>query len=160
MFGDEQGGKKELGMSSDFFPGKRRHLLLLFCAISSVLACANAQNSESPKRDSPLGDWRGMSVCQVKPSGCQDEDSLYHFKKLASKPGAFELQADKIVDGKPVTMGTGPCEYDASGSLVCTIPGSPATLAFEVRGDDMQGTMKMADGTVWRKLTLKKVKER
>jgi len=118
---------------------------------------AKAQSGASPKRDSPVGDWRGMSICQVKPSGCHDEDSLYHFKKLAAKAGAFELQADKIVDGKPVTMGIGPCEYDASGQLACTIPGASATLAFDVHGDDMQGTMKLPDGTLWRKITLKRV---
>src|SRR5215470_17161761 len=105
-----------------------RALLFVVGGTLLVLAGAKAQSDTAPKRDSPVGDWRGMSICQVKPSGCHDEDSLYHFKKLA-KPGTFELQADKIVDGKPVTMGTGPCEYDPSDQLVCTISGSSATMA-------------------------------
>jgi hypothetical protein len=141
-------------MLANFFVTKK---VLAVLAVLSMLPWSNAQNSQGAKRDSPLGDWRGMSICQVKPSACHDEDSLYHFKKLGEKPGAFELQADKIVDGKPVTMGTGPCEYDSSGQLVCTIPGTTATLLFDVHGDDMQGTMKSPDGKVWRKITLKRV---
>jgi len=135
---------------------KNWRLLILLIGGTFTVAGANAQSNASSKHDSPVGDWRGMSICQVKPSACHDEDSLYHFKKLA-KPGTFELQADKIVDGKPVTMGIGPCEYDASGQLACTIPGASATLAFDVHGDDMQGTMKLPDGTLWRKITLKRV---
>jgi hypothetical protein len=144
-------------MSDGCATGKSwRLLLLLIGGTAFTVAGASAQSNASSKRDSPVGDWRGMSICQVKPSGCHDEDSLYHFKKLF-KPGTFELQADKIVDGKPITMGTTPCEYDPSDQLVCTISGSSATMAFDVRGDDMQGTMKLADGTLWRKITLKKV---
>jgi hypothetical protein len=99
-----------------------------------------------------------MSVCQVKPSACNDEDSLYHVRPLGTKPDAYELQADKIVSGKPVTMGTSPCNYDATkNELVCPIS-ERATLRFEVRGDEMQGTMKMQDGTIWRKISLKRVR--
>ena len=145
----------------DGFAASKRLRLLIFLIVGMTFtaAGAHAQSNASSKRDSPVGDWRGMSICQVKPSACHDEDSLYHFKKLA-KPGTFELQADKIVDGKPITMGTGPCEYDPSGQLVCTIPGASATLSFDVRGDDKQGAMKLPDGTLWRKITLKKVRQR
>src|SRR5215467_8936657 len=38
---------------------------------------------------SPVGDWRGDSICQVRPSACHDEDSLYHVTKIAGKPGQF-----------------------------------------------------------------------
>jgi hypothetical protein len=134
---------------------------------TGCLALLIALGGFSPKRasalldatdiqDSPLGEWRGMSVCQVKPSGCHDEDSLYRFRTVGRRDGEFELQADKIVDGKPVTMGTSPCTHNASGQLICRVSES-ATLSFDVRGNEMQGVFKMRNGTIWRKLTLKRV---
>ncbi len=139
-------------------PVVRTTLSLLAASLALLLAAepGGAQNSASGKPASPVGDWRGMSICQVKPSGCHDEDSLYHIK-AGAKAGAFELQADKIVEGKAVTMGTGPCSYDAAGQLVCPIAESGATLIFQVRGNAMDGVMKMRNGTIWRKLTLKRV---
>jgi len=131
-------------------------VLVLGAALAPV-PLAQAQNGARSKPNSPTGDWRGVSICQVKPSACHDEDSLYHFKQHATEAGAYELQADKMVDGKPVTMGSGLCSYDAAGQLVCPIPASGATLTFEVHGDEMQGTMKMQDGTIWRKLSLKRI---
>ena len=134
-------------------------LLLLIAFIGTIIPAttlARTQNTASSKHDSPVGDWRGISACQVKPSGCHDEDSLYHFKP-GTKSEEFELQADKVVDGKPVTMGKGPCNYNAAGHLVCPVSGSGDTLSFDVRGDEMQGTMRMADGTIWRRISLKRV---
>jgi hypothetical protein len=113
--------------------------------------------AEAQSNPTPAGDWRGMSICQVKPSACNDEDSLYHFRPLANRTDTYELQADKIVDGKPVTMGLIRCGYSSSNQISCAVEGSGATLLFELKGDLMQGTMKLADGTVWRKLTLKRV---
>jgi hypothetical protein len=131
----------------------------LVAATMAILPASAQQRDAASPKDSPIGDWRGMSICQVKPSGCRDEDSLYHFK-IGAKPGSFELQADKIVDGKPVTMGIGPCNYDAAGQLDCpTAPGGPV-LSFKVKGDEMSGIMKLPDGTLWRKLILKKVQPR
>ena len=131
----------------------------MITAMLAVYLSAMAQTGSPGKPDSPIGNWRGMSVCQVKPSGCNDEDSLYHFKAIAGKPDEFELQADKIVDGKPITMGTGPCSYNAKGQLACPIAESGAILIFEVKGNEMSGTMTLANGTLWRKLTLKKVRD-
>jgi hypothetical protein len=141
------------------FVVKRIWRFLFLAMIATIaLATANPQSDTSSKQDSPVGDWRGMSMCQVKPSGCHDEDSLYHFRRAQS--GEFELQAEKIVDGKPVTLGKGPCNYDAARQLLCPVPGSGATLSFDVSGDEMQGTMKMGNGTIWRKIKLKRMKER
>jgi hypothetical protein len=123
-----------------------RYLLLFLLASSAVHA-----------QSTPAGDWRGMSICQVKPSACNDEDSLYHFRPVANRKDAFELQADKIVDGKPVTMGNLSCSFNGSGQLSCPVAGSGASLVFEVKGAEMEGTMKLQDGTLWRKLTLKRV---
>lgn len=142
---------------------KRAFCLLLlypFCiTMTAAGGSAELQGESSGKPDSPAGDWRGMSICQVKPSGCHDEDSLYHVRPTETTPGKFELQADKIVDGEPVTMGTGPCSYDAAKSeLSCPIAQNGALMRFRLHGDEMLGTMTLADGTTWRKITLKRVR--
>ena len=126
-------------------------LALIFLAFAARQACGGTSAQESP-----VGDWRGQSVCQVRPSACHDEESLYHVTAAASKPGTFEMQADKIVEGKPVTMGTSPCTYDTARHLLaCPLPNG-AVIQLEMRGNEMHGTMKLKDGALWRKIDLKK----
>ncbi len=103
-----------------------------------------------------VGDWRGESVCQARDSACQDEDSLYHVDKLAGKPHWFSLRADKIVQGKPVTMGTVDCLHDA-GKNTLTCEFARGVFQFAVTGNKMQGTMTLPDKTVWRKISLTRV---
>jgi len=137
------------------------YLVLLttcFMVTRPMASLAELQNSSAGNNsdEALVGDWRGQSSCVVKPSGCQEEDSLYHLSRLASKPGWFSLKADKIVEGKPVTMGVSECSFDrAKHSLQCHLPAG--TFQFEVHGNLMQGTMKLSDGTQWRNLSLKKV---
>jgi hypothetical protein len=122
-------------------------------------APVHGQAGQKPTSDESVlaGDWRGDSICQVRPSACQDEDSLYHFTKVDGKPGAYSLKADKIVNGQAVTMGTSDCTYDAKAqALECSIP-DRAMLRFTWEGKEMHGTMTLTDKTLWRKLTLKKV---
>ena len=83
-----------------------------------------AQSQPASSDDSSVvGDWRGNSICVVRESACHDEDSLYHVARLAEKPGWFSVKLDKIVDGKPVTMGTVECSYDSGKkSISCDFP--------------------------------------
>jgi hypothetical protein len=137
------------------------------CAKSYVvMVCVAALNSistgyarsahQTASDDSAfLGDWRGESICVVRESACHDEDSLYHVTKLAEKPGWVSMRLDKIVDGKPVTMGVMDCSYNAAKhSLECEFP--RGVMRFSVSDDKMEGTMTLPDGTLWRKITLKK----
>jgi hypothetical protein len=137
------------------FKGATRCVALMIVTAASTER-TSALRDLAATQDSPLGDWRGMSVCQVKPSGCRDEDSLYHIRTVGTKGGELQLRAEKIVDGKPVTLGTSPCAQSAPGQLECRISES-ATLSFDVRGNVMEGVFKIGDGTVWRKLTLRRV---
>jgi len=117
----------------------------------------NAKESAADSHEAMLaGDWRGDSICQIRESACHDEDSLYHFNKVAAKPGVYSLKADKIVNGKPETMGVLDCNYDSQArALECPIP-QRAVLRFTWEGKEMQGTMTLPDKTLWRKLALKK----
>lgn len=125
-------------------------------ALIFPLALAVAQQKRTPPEADLVGDWRGDSICQVRESACHDEDSLYHVSKLPDKPGWFSMKLDKIVEGKPVTMGTMECSYDsAKSALTCEFP--RGIMRFTVQGDKMTGAMNLTDGTLWRKLSLKKV---
>ena len=134
--------------------------LLLFALIIAALNSYPATQGEArqtqqvPADDSsPLGDWSGESVFVVRDSACRDEDSLYHVAKLAGKPGWFSMKLGKIVDGKPVTMGTVECSYDsAKRALICEFP--RGVFRFTIQAHKMAGTMNLRDGTLWRKIAL------
>jgi hypothetical protein len=135
---------------------------LIIVALGQVSAAPSLQsvtlqNKQAPADDSVvLGDWRGDSICQVRQSACHDEDSLYQVGRLVEKPGWFSLKADKIVDAKPVTMGTVECTYaPAKRALTCEF--AVGVFQFTVQGNRMEGTMTLRDGTLWRKINLKKV---
>ena len=133
-------------------------------ALVSLLLAAPVVLSQTAPADNNegiagvVGDWHGDSICQVKQSACRDEESLYHFSACPGKPGKLMLQADKIVDGKPVTMGGPDCICDLRDhSIQCRIPAG--TLQLDVSSDLMLGNLKLQDGTLWRKLTLRRVKQ-
>ena len=136
-----------------------RTVSLIAVAALTILASARGEAAQSqtasPDDSIVVGDWRGNSICLVRESACRDEDSLYHVTRLPEKPGWFSMKLDKIVDGKPVTMGTEECSYDSTKkSLLCEFP--RGVMRFAIQGDKMEGTMTLAGGTLWRKITLKK----
>jgi len=127
----------------------------ILCTIGAVQGDARPAQQVPTDDSSLLGDWRGESVCVVRDSACRDEDSLYHLTKLAGKPGWFSMKLDKIVDGKPVTMGTTECSYDsAKRALTCEFP--RGVFRFTIQANKMAGTMNLTDGTLWRNITLTK----
>jgi hypothetical protein len=132
--------------------------LLLFLILAWTYLVQPQTDQKTASDESLLaGDWRGDSICVVRESACHDEDSLYHFAKIAGKSGVYSLQADKIVNGQEVTMGTSDCSYDAKArALECPIA-DRAILRFTWEGKEMHGTMTLTNKTLWRKLSLKKV---
>ena len=82
-------------------------------------AAASAAQGETVRVRTDLfvaGDWTGTSLCtnlDLLP-GCHDETVLYHFTPRGENK--VHLVADKIVDGKPESMG----EFDMTqnGSLI------------------------------------------
>lgn len=121
-----------------------------------LLTDSDSQTNHAwPDESTIVGDWRGDSVCVPRESACRDEDSLYHVTRLAEKPGWFSMKLDKIVDGKPVTMGTVECSYDSGKkSLGCQFPRGAFQLTLQ--GNKMEGAMTLSDGTLWRRISLRK----
>jgi len=69
----------------------------------------------------------------------------------------IRLQADKIVDGKAVTMGVEDWFYDsASQVLIWEMP--RGTWKLTVDGDEMNGTLITRDNVVFRKVHLHRSK--
>lgn len=78
----------------------------------------------------PVGTWRGTSVCLVRPSACNDEIVVY---RIAHSKAADSLTMDalKIVRGKKQQMGVLTCRFTlAKGALTCATPQAPGSFAY------------------------------
>src|SRR6185503_8713870 len=75
-------------------------------ALTSVLALsANAQSpSHPPQTVTPVGVWRGTSLCLVRPSACNDEIVVYRITPTKSAD-SLAMDARKIVRGGEQEMG-------------------------------------------------------
>jgi hypothetical protein len=88
-------------------------------------------------------------------SACHNESVVYYVKDVPDRPEVVLIQADKIVDGKAVTMGTGPWQHDrARQTLEWRSP--QHVWLLKITGNRMEGTLTLADKTVFRKMTLAK----
>jgi hypothetical protein len=122
---------------------------ILFAAVT--IACHAASRADT---DGIGGDWRGESICTVHPSSCHDEHVIYHITEPDSA-GKLQINADKIVDGKPEFMGTIDCTFDRQhSSIACTM--KQGIWAFAVAGSNMTGTLKLPDGTLFRRISVHK----
>jgi hypothetical protein len=101
---------------------------MLLYAIAVITASSG--RAAKPSNDALVGDWRGDSICVVRPSACVDEKALYHVKKLG-QPDRYSVQADKIVNGQAIDMGTFDCEYASDKqALTCQLPKGVIHLAL------------------------------
>jgi hypothetical protein len=83
---------------------------------------------------------------------------VYFIKDIPGRPELVMIQADKVVGGKNVTMGTGEWNYDRSRHVLeWRMP--KLVWSMKIMGDRMEGTLTMADDTVFRKMTLTKDRE-
>ena len=127
-------------------------LLMLICGI------AVAESKKKPSAIADLvGDWSGTSLCQVKPSPCNDEQVVLRLSHPQQEK--IHVQGDKIVDGKAVTMGVDDWSYDAiSQTLIYEIP--RGTWKLIVDGDEMNGTLITRDNVLLRKVHVHRSKMR
>jgi hypothetical protein len=101
------------------------------------------------------GVWKGESTCVTSAAACVNETVVYYLEEVPGQPDQINVRADKIVDGKPITMGRGPWTLDrARRKLEWSVSGRLWSLSID--GRRMEGTLTLADGTVFRKMTLQK----
>jgi hypothetical protein len=126
------------------------HLSVLF-ACMSVLAASPSDTSGI------AGTWRGRSVCITDAPACHNEDVIYYVKDVPDRDDVVFIQADKLVDGKAVTMGAGQWQYDRKQHrLEWSTP--KQVWLLKIAGNRMEGTLTLADKTIFRKMTLEKDK--
>ncbi len=94
-----------------------RTLIQLFVLFAISLAWSRALPRQSAPREPSelLGLWHGNSICaDLKAApGCHDETVIYEFKP-GSHPGTVDWIADKVVDGKRLTMGELELRFDSA----------------------------------------------
>jgi hypothetical protein len=158
-------------MRSDFKRVKTSARVLVAALL--MLSMTHAASSLGVRRDTRegkdgsdslskiLGDWEGESVCVGYRPACHDEHVVYHITKKAGEADNVTLAADKIINGKPEQMGVLECKYDAAkGTLTCefTVNSTHGVFEYTVRGDDMEGTLKLLPaGNIGRRIKVKKV---
>ena len=107
--------------------------------------------------DPLAGEWRGTSLCQVRPSPCNDEQAVYVIER---KGAGYLIHFGKIVSGKPEEFGVTPATFDARTGRVTAIGhgrGGDFTWHFQVKGDHLTGVLNLPNGTSYRKADLTRV---
>ncbi len=130
-------------------------ICLLILAGGWRLAAQNTgSNTETEDvRSRIVGVWRGRSVCVDKKSACHDEINVYRFSRLEERRNEFSGTASKVVDGKEIVMGSGEWKYDEKTKAVeCEKP----LIRLAIEGRKMEGTLSLANGTVYRRIYLEK----
>ena len=114
--------------------------------------------------DEIVGTWSGSSVCvdrQAAPA-CNDEQVVYDINANAGKPDTVTVKADKVVDGKRVSMGALEFTHDAkNGSWTSEFdtPRFHALWRLTVDGAMLTGTLTLLPSkAVVRKIDLRKDK--
>ena len=130
-------------------------LVLFLAATLAGDASAERIKGAAAQADTTLiGIWKGESLCQVKDSPCNDEKVVYKIAP-AREPGKVNIKADKIVDGRPVTMGVSDWDYDKDkNTLTMVVPRGVWKLTID--GNKIDGTLTLDDMTIYRRMWLKK----
>ena len=124
-------------------------LLLAILSATSFKACASTSDTTL------TGTWKGTSICQIKPSACNDEIAVYHITK-GSKAGTFHVVANKVIDGKEEDMGVSDYTFNAAdSSFTSYIAEYKVSIKFIVNGNSMEGTL-MHDKILYRIIKLQK----
>lgn len=136
-----------------------RALPALMLALCLPVCVAIAPGQKAPTRDSkvdsPIGVWRGDSVCATSPPPCNDEKVVYYIEAIEDKPDAMNIRADKIVDGKPITMGSGPWKYDKAKQTL-SMETAQRVWLLKISGKHIRGTLTESGDVVFRRMTLTK----
>jgi hypothetical protein len=118
----------------------------------SLVNVATASGSEDVR---VAGTWRGESVCTTPATSCHDEAVVYYIEEVPNRPNLVTVRADKIVDGKAVTMGAGQWTHDRVHHTL-EWRSTERVWLLAINGNRIEGTLTLADKTVFRQVTLKK----
>jgi len=147
----------------------QRRAVLLMCAavaiilLGSAIAEPSARDHSNNPSASPVGTWRGDSICVGNRPACKNEDVVYRFEALPGKPSMLIQFADKIIEGKREPMGKLEFTYDqAAGTLTGEFRRGQTHILWELTmsGDKMDGKLLiLPERSVGRRVALKRVDE-
>jgi hypothetical protein len=90
----------------------------------------------------------------AKNTPAKDEVVVWHIAK-GREPGTLRVRADKIVNGRNITMGTLPFKYDkAQKTIVCEY--RHGVWRLTVKENSMEGSLTLSDGTILRRVKLER----
>ena len=101
----------------------------------------------------PVGTWRGASKCATEAVSCHDEDVVYYISAIPNRSDQLSIRADKIVNGMPVTMGTGTRAYDPTKQTL-SLDLNGRVWLLTIRGNHIDGTLKVNGTTIFRRMAL------
>lgn len=131
-----------------------RFVVFLLTAVSPFLAQSHDPKTSVDALLSIAGVWRGNSTCVVKDSPCHDETNVYRISAVAAKPGLMTITGTKIVDGREIVMGSSSdWKYDARNR---TLDSANGAIHFAIDGNKMEGELRLPDGTLYRRIHLKR----
>ena len=118
---------------------------ILVTCIALASAFARTAIAQSSAAKTPVGTWRGTSVCLVRQSACTNEIVVYRITPMMAAD-SVAIDGRKIVGGEEQEMGVLGCQLVVqSGQLTCTIP--RGVWHFSVRNDSLIGELRLPDNT-------------
>jgi hypothetical protein len=130
------------------FKSKISPILRLIISAAGCLLATDAFAQAPAVAASPVGVWRGTSVCRVRPSPCKDEVALYRITR-GKTSDSLSVDGRKIVNGQEVQMGILGCGLNTSGTqFTCSAPNG--VWHFAIRGDSLVGELRLPDNTKYR----------
>lgn len=148
----------------------KRIWMLLWCLTLGGLFTAHPLSAQEGKPKAERGDaisglvgnWSGESVCVDKEKfpACNDEQVVYRIAVTSGKSDGVTITMDKLVNGKPETMGVLDFIYNARThtlSAEFTRNRRHGVWEFVVTGDALEGTLStLPDKTLVRRVKVKK----
>jgi hypothetical protein len=123
-----------------------KHALLAVLLLSMAGAASASPTKSNGATEQLVGTWQGRSLCvTTERPACTDETVVYHISRHAPGTEAFDIKADKIVDGKEQFMGDLACSFEASRQqLRC--PMGAGEWRFRWDGRQLVGVLYDPDG--------------
>jgi hypothetical protein len=134
--------------------------LVVISALPGIIGFAVGRDLLNDDGSKLVGNWRGESICVGNLPACHDEQIIYRISKPPDQQGMVTITADKIVDGKPETMGILDFKYDPEkGRLTNEFTNNRYHGVWEltVTGNVMEGTLIiLPEKTIVRRVKVRK----
>jgi hypothetical protein len=132
-------------------------ITLLAGLVISLLLMTHVALAATEDRDDEsqiFGEWKGESIVVAKSSAAKDEVQVWHISK-AKEPRKVRVKADRIANGRSITMGVSDWDYDKTKKTI-TWKTRLGVWQLTADGNTMRGTLTLTDKTVFRRVSLKK----